>query len=104
LSEERWLEEVNALGDESIIFYDEPDGRSVCGTCKYGLNIGADGNLLLDAHGGYEVKIANIRDVSFEQAVNLQHDFSGKMFERLDCYCPVRDPNWKDFLASKKYA
>lgn len=104
LSEERRLEEVNALGDESIIFYDEPDARCVCGTCKYGLNVGADGNLLLDAHGGYEVEITNIRDVSFEQAVNLQHDFSRKMFDQLDCFCPVRDPNWKDFLAGKKYA
>lgn len=103
LPEERRLEEVNALGDESIIFYDEPDGRCVCGTCKYGLNVGADGNLLLDAHGGYEVDTANIRDISFERAVQFQHDFSCKMFGQLDCYCPVRDPDWKDFLTRKEY-
>jgi organic radical activating enzyme len=98
------LEEINSMGDESIIFHDEPDGRVVCGTCKYGLNVGADGNLLLDAHGGYEVMIANIRDVSFEKAVQLQHDFSGKMFGQLSSFCPVRDPGWKNFLANKNYS
>ena len=97
------LEAVNALGDESIIFYDEPDGRSVCGTCKYGLNIGADGNLLLDAHGGYEVQIANIRNVDFEEAIRLQHCFSKKMFDTLSCFCPVRDARWQEFLARKEY-
>ena len=97
------LERANALGDESIIFYDEPDGRQVCGTCRYGLNIGADGNVLLDAHGGYEVEIANIRDISFEKAVELQHRFSEKMFRELDGFCPVRDPEWQRFLDDKKY-
>lgn len=97
------LQEINEMGDESIIFYDEPDGRMVCGTCKYGLNIGADGNLLLDAHGGYEVNIANIRDISFEEAIDLQHQFSQKMFKELNCFCPVRDPNWQNFLDKKKY-
>ena len=97
------LEAVNALGDESIIFYDEPDGRSVCGTCKYGLNIGADGNLLLDAHGGYEVQIANIRNVDFEEAIRLQHCFSKKTFDTLSCFCPVRDARWQEFLARKEY-
>jgi MoaA/NifB/PqqE/SkfB family radical SAM enzyme len=97
------LQEINDLGDESIIFYDEPDGRVVCGTCKYGLNVGADGNLLLDAHGGYEVEIANVRELSFEQAVELQHKFSGKMFSQLNSFCPVRDPGWGDFLVGKKY-
>jgi MoaA/NifB/PqqE/SkfB family radical SAM enzyme len=97
------LEEINRLGDESIIFYDEPDGRLVCGTCKYGLNIGADGNLLLDAHGGYEVEIANIRDINLETAVKIQHEFSNKMFEQLSSFCPVRDPSWKSFLENKGY-
>lgn len=97
------LQEINSIGDESIIFYDEPDVRVVCGTCKYGLNIGADGNLLLDAHGGYEVKIANIRNISFKKAVTLQHDFSQKMFNQLSSFCPVRDQNWKSFLANKSY-
>ena len=97
------LEAINGLGDESIIFYDEPDGRLVCGTCKYGLNIGADGNLLLDAHGGYEVEIANIRDISFKRAVELQHKFSTKMFSQLSSFCPVRDPGWGDFLLNKRY-
>ena len=103
LPAEKRLEAVNALGDESIIFYDEPDGRVVCGTCKYGLNIGADGNLLLDAHGGYEVEIANIRDVSFEQAVEMQHRFSRVMFNELNCFCPVRDMKWPEFLARQRY-
>lgn len=96
------LEEINNLGDESIIFYEESDGRKVCGTCKYGLNIGADGNLLLDAHGGYEVQIANIRKISMRKAIELQHTFSGRMFSELDSFCPVRDPNWKKFVI--KYA
>lgn len=97
------LQKINEIGDESIIFYDEPDGRVVCGTCKYGLNIGADGNILLDAHGGYEVEIANIRNISFKKAVFLQHDFSQKMFDQLNSFCPVRDPEWKNFLAKKQY-
>ncbi|MFA6422090.1 MAG: radical SAM protein [Candidatus Buchananbacteria bacterium] len=103
LSEETRLEGINSRGDESIIFYDEPDGRRVCGTCKYGLNIGADGELLLDAHGGYEADIANIRDISFRQAIELQHDFSQRMFSQLDCFCPVRDPDWQSFLDNKGY-
>lgn len=97
------LQEINNEGDESIIFYDEPDGRVVCGTCKYGLSVGADGNLLLDAHGGYEVEIANIRGVSFKEAVTLQHNFSHKMFDQLSSFCPVRDPEWKSFLTNKLY-
>jgi len=103
LPEGQNLEELINLGDESILIYDEPDGHCVCGTCRYGLNIGADGNLLLDAHGGYEVKIANIRDISFEQAIRLQRNFSQNIFSQLDCFCPVRDPEWKNFLAEKKY-
>jgi MoaA/NifB/PqqE/SkfB family radical SAM enzyme len=98
------LREINGLGDESIIFCADHNGRIVCGTCRYGLNIGADGELLLDAHGGYEVKIANIRDISFKDAVQLQHEYSKKMFEHLDGFCPVRDPGWNDFLASKAYS
>lgn len=97
------LLEINGLGDESIIFCEDRKGRTVCGTCRYGLNIGADGELLLDAHGGYEVKIANIRDISLKDAVLLQHEYSRKMFESLDGFCPVRDPGWNDFLASKAY-
>ncbi|MFZ2193800.1 MAG: radical SAM protein [Candidatus Moraniibacteriota bacterium] len=97
------LQEINSIGDESIIFYDEPNGRIVCGTCKYGLNVGADGNILLDAHGGYEVEIANIRDISFKEAVELQHRFSRKMFDKLDHFCPVRDPGWNNFLKNKEY-
>ncbi|NTW30821.1 MAG: radical SAM protein [Candidatus Moranbacteria bacterium] len=97
------LRKINDMGDTSIIFCRDSNGRLVCGTCRYGLNIGADGNVLLDAHGGYEVNIANIRDVSFEEAVRLQHEFSRKMFERLNGVCPVRDPEWNNFLASKAY-
>jgi len=97
------IEDVNNLGDESIIFYDDPSGREVCGTCKYGLNVGADGNLLLDAHGGYEVDIANIREISFQDAVEIQHRVSKKMFDTLDSFCPVRDPNWQKFLEEKWY-
>jgi len=103
LPEGQKFEELINLGDESILIYDDIGGRCVCGTCKYGLNIGADGNLLLDAHGGYEVEIANIRDISFEQAVKLQHYFSQKIFSQLDCFCPIRDPKWEDFLREKKY-
>ena len=98
------LEKANSLGDESIIFYDEPGGRRVCGTCKYGINIGADGNILLDAHGGYEVQMANIRDIAFAEAIKLQHGFSEKMFRELDCFCPVRDANWQKFLDERRYA
>ncbi len=103
LPDEQRLKTVNALGDESIIFYDEPGGRVVCGTCKYGLNVGADGNLLLDAHGGYQVDISNIRTTSFAEAVRLQHAYSARMFAQLDGFCPVRDPGWLEFLAEQRY-
>ncbi len=96
--EEKLLAHIEELGDESIILYDEPSGRSVCGTCRYGLNIGADGNLLLDAHGGYEVNIANILEISFEKAIYLQRSFAQKMFETLDGFCPLRHPKWNDFV------
>jgi len=97
------LDEINARGDESIIFYKEPDGRKVCGTCRYGLNISADGQILLDAHGGYEAELPNIRDISFKEAINLQHVFSKKMFANLNHFCPVRDPRWQTFLTSEEY-
>lgn len=100
--DEQRLVSVNALGDESIIFADEPDGRVVCGTCRYGLNIGADGKILLDAHGGYEVDIADIRDISFQDALRKQERFSKRMFAELDSFCPVRDPGWKKFLAERR--
>jgi MoaA/NifB/PqqE/SkfB family radical SAM enzyme len=92
------LDDINELGDESIIFYDEPDGRKVCGTCKYGLNVGGDGQILLDAHGGYEVEIGDIRKIGFKKAVELQHKFSQKMFNDLNHFCPVRDEKWPQFL------
>lgn len=92
------LEEVNDQGDESIIFWEEESGRKVCGTCRYGLNIGADGELLLDAHGGYNVRIANIRDISFAEAIRLQYRFSKKMFSELSSFCPLRDPGWDKYL------
>lgn len=97
------LKEINELGDESIIFYDEPDGRLVCGTCRYGLNIGCDGKLLLDAHGGYEAELPNIRNISFSEAIRIQKVFSKTMFEKLSSFCPVRDPDWGKFLAQKEY-
>jgi MoaA/NifB/PqqE/SkfB family radical SAM enzyme len=103
LPKDKSLESINELGDLSIIFWEEQDGRNVCGTCRYGLNIGCDGNLLLDAHGGYEVEIANIRDISFEKAVKLQHQFSQRMFSELSHFCPVRDSGWHEFLADRKY-
>ena len=96
------IDTINESGDNSIIFYDEPDGRKVCGTCKYGLNIGCNGEILLDAHGGYEARIANIRDIRLRKAVDLQHEFSDKMFSELNSFCPIRDPGWKKFI--EKYS
>lgn len=99
------LAEINQLGDESIIVYDEPDGRQICGTCRYGLNIGADGNLLIDAHSGYEVgdKLGNIRNLSAAQAVERQHRYAARVFDSLGGFCPPRDPDWAEFLASEGY-
>jgi MoaA/NifB/PqqE/SkfB family radical SAM enzyme len=76
-------------------------GREVCGTCLYGLNIGYDGNLLFDAHAGYEIGdvLGNIRRQSLHELIRRQRRFVPTMFQRIDGFCPVRDRKWPLFLA-----
>ena len=75
-------------------------GREVCGTCLYGLNIGFDGNLLFDAHAGYEVEgiLGNIRKNSIRELIKKQREIAPKLFKNIDGFCPVRDPKWPGFL------
>lgn len=91
------------MGHNSIILSHssaQDVGREVCGTCLYGLNIGYDGNLLLDAHAGYELGglLGNVRTHSIVELVQRQRMFSAQLFSRIDGYCPVRDPKWSEFL------
>ena len=75
-------------------------GREVCGTCLYGLNIGFDGNLLFDAHAGYEVGsiLGNIRNNSIKELIKKQREIAPKLFNNIDGFCPIRDPKWPAFL------
>lgn len=75
-------------------------GREVCGTCLYGLNIGYDGNVLFDAHAGYEVKgmLGNIRTDSIQEIIRRQRKFAPYLFSNIEGFCPVRDPKWPEFL------
>ncbi|HHT9122670.1 MAG TPA: radical SAM protein [Candidatus Wunengus sp. YC63] len=77
-------------------------GREVCGTCLYGLNIGYDGNLLFDAHAGYEVgdTLGNVRRNSIEELIDCQRTIVSELFANIDGFCPVRDPKWPVFLKS----
>lgn len=75
-------------------------GREVCGTCLYGLNVGFDGNVLFDAHAGYEAGglLGNVRRDSIETLVQRQRRFAPILFRNITGFCPVRDPNWPAFL------
>ena len=77
-------------------------GREVCGTCLYGLNIGYDGNVLFDAHAGYQVggTLGNIRKNSISEIILRQREFAPFLFSNIDGFCPVRDPKWPEFLKS----
>jgi MoaA/NifB/PqqE/SkfB family radical SAM enzyme len=77
-------------------------GREVCGTCLYGLNIGFDGNLLFDAHAGYEVGniLGNVRTNSIKELITKQREIAPELFNNIDGFCPIRDPKWPGFLKS----
>jgi MoaA/NifB/PqqE/SkfB family radical SAM enzyme len=79
----------------------EEIGREVCGTCLYGLNIGYDGNLLFDAHAGYEIQgiLGNVRKSSIRKLVETQREVLPKMFQSIEGFCPVRDSKWPKFLS-----
>lgn len=94
---------AQAVGHGSIILSRTSKteiGREVCGTCLYGLNIGYDGNVLFDAHAGYEVGslLGNVRDHSIEELARRQRKFAPLLFQNIDGFCPVRDPRWPAFL------
>jgi MoaA/NifB/PqqE/SkfB family radical SAM enzyme len=94
---------VRQLGDNSIILSKtskDEVGREVCGTCFYGLNIGYDGNVLFDAHAGYEVGglLGNVRKHSIEELVIRQREFARLLFDNIEGFCPVRDKFWPSFL------
>jgi MoaA/NifB/PqqE/SkfB family radical SAM enzyme len=98
-------------GDNTIILSSSSQkelGREVCGTCLYGLNIGYDGNLLFDAHAGYEIQdsLGNVRREPMSVLIQRQRELVPQMFRSIDGYCPVRDPKWsrflKDFLEEKE--
>jgi len=94
-----------SLGHNSIILSGTSKGeigREVCGTCLYGLNVGYDGNLLFDAHAGYEVGsfLGNTRENSIEDLIATQRKFAPLMFSEIDGFCPVRASKWPVFLQS----
>lgn len=97
------------LGDNSIIYSHSSKqeiGREVCGTCLYGLNLGYDGALLLDAHSGYELSghLGNVRTTPFDELVGRQRSFALELFRSIDGFCPVRDPKWPVFLNKLLYS
>lgn len=78
----------------------EEVGREVCGTCFYGLNIGYDGNVLFDAHAGYEIGdiLGNVRNHSIQELIRRQRKFALLLFNSIKGFCPVRDARWPIFL------
>lgn len=100
------ISEEDIIGDNSIILSKtsiNDIGREVCGTCLYGLNIGYNGDLLLDAHAGYEIgsNLGNVRYMTYEQLFEVQKSEVIKMFKILDGFCPVRNKSWGEYI--KKY-
>jgi len=92
----RDMADVTGLGDNSIIHSETSEqiyGREVCGTAAFGMSIGFDGNLLLDAHGGYEISdaLGNIRTHSFDELFQRWRIVIGRMFQAVEGFCPVRD-------------
>lgn len=97
--------DVEDIGHKSIILSEsskEEIGREVCGTCLYGLNIGFDGNVLFDAHAGYEIGdlLGNVREHTIAELVRRQRKFAPLLFRNIDGFCPVRDKKWPSFLKS----
>ncbi len=89
-------EGIVGLGDGSIIHSETSRriyGREVCGTAAFGMSIGFEGNLLLDAHGGYEIgsTLGNIRSDSFETLYRTWKMAIEQMFRETVGFCPVRD-------------
>lgn len=94
---------ASQIGHNSIILSatsKEDMGREVCGTCLYGLNIGYDGNLLFDAHTGYEVGnlLGNVREQPIEHLIRRQRKFAPLLFNNIEGFCPVRDRLWPEFI------
>jgi len=91
--------DVALSGDNSIIHSATSKslyGREVCGTAAFGMSIGFDGNLLLDAHGGsamHEIgdTLGNVRTTAFEELFNSWRKVVGRMFDATKGFCPVRD-------------
>ena len=93
---EQPIEEVTSLGDNSIIHSETSKGlygREVCGTAAFGMSIGFDGNLLLDAHGGYEIgpALANVKTDSLHIAYHAWRNIVPRIFQETSGFCPVRD-------------
>lgn len=97
------IEVPQRLGHNSIIHSHsstQETGKEVCGTCFYGVSIGYDGNILFDAHCGYEVEnmFGNVRTTPFSEIVKIQRAISKRLFDNIDGFCPARDPKWGYFL------
>jgi len=94
---------VNSQGHNSIILSRtsmREIGREVCGTCLYGLNVGYDGNILFDAHAGYEIAglLGSVRTDTISVLIERQRKYAPFMFSKIDGFCPIRDPKWPFFL------
>ncbi len=98
--------DVTSMGDNSIIHSitsAEIYGREVCGTAAFGMSIGFNGDLLLDAHGGYEIgdSLGNVRRDSFERLHGTWKSTTSRMFQAIEGFCPVRDPGRFEKLIQK---
>ena len=103
---DREITEVTSLGDNSIIHSETSAriyGREVCGTAAFGMSIGFDGNLLPDAHGGYEIghALGNVRIYGFDELFEIWRRMAGRMFRETEGFCPVRDEKRFSAFVSK---
>jgi sulfatase maturation enzyme AslB (radical SAM superfamily) len=95
----------NKFGDNSIILSKssiKSIGREVCGSCYYGLNIGYEGNILFDAHAGYEIedKLGNIMKNNIRKLIQRQRKFVKYLYKNIDGFCPIRDNRWTEFYSN----
>jgi len=97
---------LSLLGNlsEPLLITKTETGKEVCGFFYYGLSIGFDGQILLDAHATESSGLlGNIRDMSIEDAVKIARTAVHRCVEQMpDTYCIVRSRNYYNILESLK--
>lgn len=78
-------------------------GKDICAQFLYGIDIGADGKILLDAHAlnpeGVIVEDIRKYDYDLGRILPLVKDVKRKMFLETEVYCPIiRSKNYENFV------